>query len=267
MVKTPQSFTGFSPQAPNFLQELHRRNSKEWFEEHRPRFDALILTPFRALVQDLAGEVLKLDPQVETAPMVGRAISRVFRDTRFSKDKSYFRPAMWLVFKRSVKDFRDIPCFYFELTNEVYRYGVGFYEASSATMNALRRAIDEDPKPFQKISRDLVRQPEFALRGEEYKRPKRPELLPELAVWYNKKNIYVAKECSLEGDVFSRELIERLTKAFQFLNPVYQVLLAAAQAGQGAAVKESNSSAARIVRSATTNEQPSLAVLKYRGVK
>ncbi|MDN5987469.1 MAG: DUF2461 domain-containing protein, partial [Hafniaceae bacterium] len=74
-------FNGFTQQGLNFLQQVRIENSKDWFEEHRPIYDQHILTPFRALVDELAQPMLKIDPLFETRPAIGKTLSRIHRDT------------------------------------------------------------------------------------------------------------------------------------------------------------------------------------------
>lgn len=58
-------FQGFAQEGLNFLQQVRIENDKTWFEEHRFIYDRSILTPFRALVEDLPPLVLERDPQLE----------------------------------------------------------------------------------------------------------------------------------------------------------------------------------------------------------
>ncbi|MCO6560073.1 MAG: DUF2461 family protein, partial [Gilliamella sp.] len=85
------NFTGFSQAGLNFLQDAWIKNSKPWFEEHRAIYDNDLVKPFRLLVEQLTPEMLKIDEWFETRPAIGKTISRIHRDTRFSNDKSLYR--------------------------------------------------------------------------------------------------------------------------------------------------------------------------------
>jgi uncharacterized protein (TIGR02453 family) len=95
-----QPFSGFSQQGLNFLQQVRIENDKAWFDGNRDIYDRELLAPFRALVEQLAPGMLAIDPQFETRPAIGKTLSRIHRDTRFSHDKSRYRSRMWLTFKR-----------------------------------------------------------------------------------------------------------------------------------------------------------------------
>ncbi len=108
-----QPFSGFSQQGLNFLQQVRIENDKAWFDGNRDIYDRELLAPFRALVEQLAPGMLAIDPQFETRPAIGKTLSRIHRDTRFSHDKSRYRSRMWLTFKRPSKDWKDAPVYFF----------------------------------------------------------------------------------------------------------------------------------------------------------
>ena len=82
-----QQFNGFSQQGLNFLQQVRIENDKEWFEANRDVYDRELLTPFRSLVAELSPAMLAIDPLFETRPAIGKTLSRIHRDTRFSHDR------------------------------------------------------------------------------------------------------------------------------------------------------------------------------------
>ena len=94
-----------------------------------------------------------IDPEIEVAP--GRAVSRVFRDTRFSKDKSPYKTSHWITFKRPRKNWQNFPAFFFEISPDTYRYGMGFFSADRATMDRFREGLETNPSVFSREHRVL----------------------------------------------------------------------------------------------------------------
>ncbi|GAB7203030.1 hypothetical protein OS31_45190 [Dickeya oryzae] len=111
-------FNGFSVQTLTFLQQVRQQDSKEWFEEHRQEYNDQLLTPFRLLVDSLSIPMLQIDDHFETKPAVGKTLSRIHRDTRFSHDKSRYRDKMWFTFKRTHKDWTDAPVYFFRANTD-----------------------------------------------------------------------------------------------------------------------------------------------------
>lgn len=174
-----QPFSGFSQQGLNFLQQVRIENDKAWFDGNRDIYDRELLAPFRALVEQLAPGMLAIDPQFETRPAIGKTLSRIHRDTRFSHDKSRYRSRMWLTFKRPSKDWKDAPVYFFELGPDMLRYGLGYYSANKPTMDLFRHTLRQRPRPFLEVA--ACCRPPFELVGESYKRPLVKEQAAEIA--------------------------------------------------------------------------------------
>ena len=217
-------FDGFSPQTIDFLRNLSRNNNKPWFEAHRQEYETVLLNPFKNLVADLSEFMLAVDPNFEVRPAVNKTISRIYRDTRFSRDKSPFRSNMWLVFKRPIKDWQDAPGYFFELFADWYRYGMGFYAASRQTMDRFREVVDEDPDGFLEMVFPIFEENRFELRGETYKRPiggTRPEAVQ---TWVQRKSFYLVHDSPIDEGLFSSVLVGTLIQDFAHLAPLYEYI-------------------------------------------
>jgi uncharacterized protein (TIGR02453 family) len=136
MAEEERRFKGFSPKTLKFLRAIKANNNKAWFEAHRNDYEEYVLGPLRDLVTDLGDFMLDIDPRFEVEPAVNKTISRIYRDTRFSKDKSPFRSTVWITFKNRNKDWTTNVCgYFFELSMDSYRYGMGFYDAAPSIMS------------------------------------------------------------------------------------------------------------------------------------
>jgi len=215
----------FSVETIRFLREVHTQNSREWFERNRDVYQSHLLGPMQEMVIYLNEAMLDIDPRFETRPQVNRTISKIYRDTRFSRDKSLFKRAAWLVFKRPSPDWTRHPAFFFEITPDFYRYGMGYYQAVRATMDALRRRIDDNPSGFDRIIKPIMKSGWFTLEGDSFKRPLPCTHGPQIAQWYQKKSFYLTHHRSVDKDLFSPRLAETVKKRFKALKPLYQLLM------------------------------------------
>ncbi len=232
-----QRFSGFTPATLEFLQHLAANNNKAWFEAHRTEYEQHLLTPMKALVSELASPLLAIDPELVTTP--GRAISRIHRDTRFSRDKSPYKTTTWITFKRPLKEWQDAPCFFFELALESYRFGMGFYSAAKGTMDRLRERIERRPAEFQKAIDFYAGQEIFVLEGERYKRPLRPDLPDSLQEWHGRKNLYLVCNRQPDAALFTRRLVDDLRQGFILLAPFYDFLWRVKQAANRETLRKS----------------------------
>lgn len=215
-------FNGFDPQGLLFLQQVREENSKAWFEENRSIYDNLLVAPFRSLVSELGLTMLQIDDQFEIRPAIGKTLSRIHRDTRFSHDKSLYRSNLWLTFKRSSKNWTDAPTYFFEFGPDWWRYGLGYYSASRTTMTLFRDTIRDNPAHFLRTAACLT--PGFALEGESYKRPLLKEPA-DLADWYNRKSFAAIYESRDMDTLFTHGLVGILRQGFEQLAPLYHFLM------------------------------------------
>lgn len=223
------AFTGIPPQAMDFLAELGANNETAWFNAHKDDYKDLIQTPLRRLLAALAPAMLAMDPRFDTNPL-GAAVSRIRRDIRFSRDKSPYRIKQWISFKRPGEGWQDRPTFFLGFTPGGYRYGMGYYAASPATMTAVRAAIAARPHEFAGAAL-AAHAAGFTLEGESYRRPRRPEGLPEdlpdeVLAWFGLKTAYLCRSRPLEPLLHSAALVPEVAARFEGLAPLYRFLTA-----------------------------------------
>lgn len=217
-------FKGFTADALRFLFENKMHDSKEWYDAHKSEYKKLVYEPFTELVKELAPVMTEIDGSIITTP--SKLISRVRRDTRFTKDKSLYRDNVWIVFLRDKSRMSTSPCFWFELGQTGSSYGVGYYGAQTASMAAMREMITERHPAFMAALDAYEHQDEFTIGGETYKRSKFPDQPENLRQWLDRKNIYFQ---SVQNDfrlAFSSELPEVLKRGYLKLKPIYDFFLA-----------------------------------------
>jgi uncharacterized protein (TIGR02453 family) len=88
----------FSGETFRFFRDLARHNQKAWMDANRERYQQFIVQPFRRFFELMAPAVLQLDSRFDTCGRTGANFSRINRDIRFAKDKTPYRPQMYLRF-------------------------------------------------------------------------------------------------------------------------------------------------------------------------
>lgn len=221
---TDSTFSGFTPETFKFLLGLEFNNSKPWFEEHKPDYLKYVVEPFKLLVKDLSGHMLTIDPGFETRAEISKTISRIYRDVRFSKDKTPYKSSVWITFKRVGRDSVFDPCFFFEITPHLYRYGMGFYTTSKQAMDRLRALIDDNDSEFIKADKAYRKQNVFVMEGDRYKKLYNGEKPEELLEWYQRKNIYFMCTKKPEEKLYTRQIADDLRHDFGLILPLYKFL-------------------------------------------
>lgn len=215
----------FSDDSQKFLLENRINDSKLWFEEHRAEYEAFVLTPLRELVEDIRPAMAEIDPGLICEPKVGRSISRIFRDTRFSKDKSLFRDVMWCVFLRTKQE--NVPGFWFEIQPAGVRWGCGWYSTPPEVMEAIRALILENDAAAKRAMAAYKRQSVYTLEDERFKRARFPEESEERRLWLEQRSICFTAHSRDPEFIFSPNLARELGESFAILKPEYDFLMKA----------------------------------------
>lgn len=216
------NFNGFTADALKFLFENRLHNDKEWYDSHKDIYKETVYNPLAQLINELAPTMMEIDSQIITNP--SKIISRVRRDTRFTKDKTLYRDNAWFVFLRDKSTMSTSPCYWFELNQKGSSYGIGYYGAQTSSMTNMRDMIVNNHPLFLKALKCYEAQDQFLIGGDMYKRSKFPDQPENLKTWLDRKNIYF--EC-VQNDynlAFSKDLPDTLKKGFLQLKPIYDFL-------------------------------------------
>lgn len=152
-------FEGFSAKGLAFLAKLKKNNNRPWFQKHKEEYEELVRFPMRCLIAELALTMKDEAPEFEFHPM--KSIFRIYRDTRFSKNKAPYKTNIAATFEvRGDKSPIETPCFYLGIAPGDIFVGGGLYIPNGAQLKKIRHAIatrsDEyvgiiESKRFKKI--------------------------------------------------------------------------------------------------------------------
>ncbi len=206
----------------DFLIENRLQNSREWFLAHKKEYQKLVRKPLLELLAQLEETVLQIDPEIVTAPTT--ALSRVNRDTRFTKDKSLYRDVVWCVYRRDKKVY-EAPCALFaEFSPMGIQLGCGYWKTPPAVMAAVREMVLADHPAFCKAAAVLENHPNFVLDGDRYKRPRYPDQPKHKQDWLELKSVAVTAHSQDFDLLFSDSLGQAVSEAFTTVAPIYHFL-------------------------------------------
>ncbi|MGP8134676.1 MAG: DUF2461 domain-containing protein, partial [Thermoplasmata archaeon] len=135
---------GFTKETLRFLGELARNNDRDWFEANKPRYEDHVRAPSAAFVRAVGERLGTISRHlVADDRAVGGSIMRIYRDVRFSKDKSPYRTAVGIHFMHEGIATRDdnLPGFFFRLSpGESWVYA-GIWHPESVRLRKIREAI------------------------------------------------------------------------------------------------------------------------------
>lgn len=204
-----------------FLLSMNRFNdSKPFYEEHKEEIKQGVTVPLRQIAAELSDDMLDLDANMNTNPVY--QVSRVRRDTRYTKDKRLYRENMWVMFMRPKKETRVYPCMWFEVKPDSWYCGVGHYDAPADLMALTRKNLIERKDEFLKAVNSVTKTG-AQYCAQLYKRPK--ENCPEgLEQYYNAKYFCFIYESHDMAKLESSEIIDELRKIYKKFAPMYDFL-------------------------------------------
>lgn len=156
------SFPGFRPAAVRFFRDLAASNTRPWFEANRDIYEREVKAPMMLLVEEVDARLGDLAPEFTGSPK--KNVYRIHRDVRFSKDKSPYKvnAACWWGHRdaaRGQEGAHPGAGLYYELNATGPYAAGGTWMPGRPTLNAIRRAIVEDPDAFAALvaARPFVR--------------------------------------------------------------------------------------------------------------
>ena len=167
------AFQGFPKDLSGFLSELAKNNDKAWFDANKPRFAESVQQPMFAFMEALSPRMAKISASIVIDPKKsGGSMQRIFRDTRFSKDKSPYHTHVAAIFRHEVGKKVPAPGFYLRIDTSKVTVGSGIWQPEGAAVLAIRTAIVDDAKRWQRLRKDAKFRELFGeLQGESLKRP------------------------------------------------------------------------------------------------
>jgi uncharacterized protein (TIGR02453 family) len=163
------AFPGFSPDALAFLRQLKRNNRREWFQPRKAQYESLIKAPMLELVAALNAEFNRFAPDYVTPPE--KAVYRIYRDTRFSPDKTPYKTHIAAIFPRRTATKREGAVFYLHFTEKDLLAFGGVYAPSRDELLAYRALLAEGYKEFEATLQDKrLRKTLGGLQGEQLTR-------------------------------------------------------------------------------------------------
>ena len=214
--------TYFTPDFIQFLRELPANNNRDWFHANKKQYETAVKQPFEKFIADFI-EALKIEGLPLGDVKAKDCIFRIYRDVRFSKDKSPYKIHVSALIsptgRKSVNGFG----IYLEFSGEHVRLYSGAYMPSTELLQNIRQKIYDEPKRFEKLISDELFVDSFGeIRGEQNKRINKPftEMVEKQPLILNKQ-FYYFREYKPEI-VLREDLLTILVQDFNIIHPLNQ---------------------------------------------
>lgn len=197
-----------------FLKDLAKNNNRPWFKEHKDRYDAA-LQNMKDLMQSIEAELNKVD-EIES-----QKVFRVYRDVRFSKDKSPYKTYFGGSFTRATAARRGGYYLGIQPGGQSMIAG-GFWNPNKEDIKRVRDEIALDDKELRKIiSRKSFKDLFGTLEGEELKRVPRGYNKDHPAGDLLKKKQYLCYRKASDTEVCSPDFLSKITQTYKGMRPFF----------------------------------------------
>ena len=206
-----------------FFKELSQNNHKEWFHANKKRYEQDVKEPFLQLLEELLPTLIEWDRRI--LPDAKKALFRINRDVRFSKDKSPYNLVMKAGFSPNGKK-SVFPGYYLGIDADSVHVGGGLFMIQPPELKKVRACIADDPDAFLKIvTSNKFSQKLGRLKGDKAKRIDK-ELLPavEKTEFIYNKQIYAMAKAPLQEHYNSAQLPEFIISHFKEIKPLNTLL-------------------------------------------
>ncbi|MFN7924818.1 MAG: DUF2461 domain-containing protein [Bryobacteraceae bacterium] len=139
------AFPGFPPEMPTFFRGLKKNNNREWFQARKEVYETKVKAPMADLMNALNGELAQVAPDYVTDPAKG--IYRIYRDTRFAKDKTPYKDHVGGLFFHRVLG-KPAAALYVGASDKEVEVAGGFYMPGPDEMLAVRTLLAERHEEF-----------------------------------------------------------------------------------------------------------------------
>ena len=211
----------FSPAFFRFLRDLKTHNDREWFAGQKDRYVADVETPMLEFIRDFGPRLHKISRAYVADPRrMGGSMFRIYRDTRFSSDKSPFKTWMAARFPHEARKKTDsVPAFYLHLAPREAFGGGGVYHVETPALTRIRRHIVDKPKQW-----DAVLATGLEIEGERLSRPpagfdRDHRHVEDL----KRKSLYAGSDFT-EQQVIAPDFLDRYVEACERAAPLLEFL-------------------------------------------
>jgi uncharacterized protein (TIGR02453 family) len=187
-------FEGFPKQGLQFLRKLKRNNTRAWFENHKQEYEEFLKLPMQSFIFSLQPYFAAFAPEFDLSPK--RSIFRIYRDIRFSNDKTPYKThiAAHFVLRGKEKGFVGSGYYFHIEPGEVF-IGGGIYMPDSDQLKGIRKALAQHSDEFLSIIDSRRFKKRFGkLEGNRLQRiPKGYEESHPMAEWLKLKQFFAGK--------------------------------------------------------------------------
>jgi uncharacterized protein (TIGR02453 family) len=221
-------FEGFPRECIDFFRELARNNTTTWFDEHKSEYEKYVIKPARLFITDMGDRLHAIVPDINADPRVNRSIFRIYRDTRFSGDKTPYKTHLGIWFWEGAAPRMECSGFYFHLEPERIMLGSGMYRFPENKLDKFRNYVltNKHGDELSRIVSEITAIGRASLGGVHYKRiPRGYDSSHPNASFLLHDGLWAGMESAIPEELFSSALLDYCLERFIHTLPIHRWLV------------------------------------------
>ena len=210
----------FTPELFKFLKELRAHNERGWFEGNKARYETAVRDPFSSLIAAIGPPLRKINPAIVADPrLVGGSMMRIYRDIRFSRDKSPYKVSVAAHFSHKMGKKAPAPAYYLHFEPGNSMIGAGMWHPPPAALTQIRDAIVADPRRWKRVTSDGPFRSSCGMMGESLKRPPAGYDAAHPMIEDLKRKDFITSAALTDEEVCAPDLLETIVGSFRATAP------------------------------------------------
>ncbi|MCL2658227.1 MAG: DUF2461 domain-containing protein [Betaproteobacteria bacterium] len=220
----------FSADTFTFLRELQNHNRREWFEANKSRYEALVREPALDFIEAMAPALAKFAPQFRAdARKMGGSLMRVYRDTRFARNKTPYKTNIGIQFRHTLGKDVHAPGFYVHIADdeEGCFFAAGCWRPEADALWKIRQAVADKPEKWLAVRDDKKFTRHWTLGGDSLQRPPRGFAADHVAIDDLRRKDFIALASLSAEEVTTRDFAKLAGRRFAETAPLMSFLCGA----------------------------------------
>ncbi len=210
-----------TPELFRFFRRLKKNNNREWFQKNKARYEAEVRDPLLELISDFEPRLHKLSPHLIADPRPnGGSLFRIYRDIRFSKDKTPYKTAAGVHFRHEDRKDAHAPGFYLHLEPGGVFAASGIWRPDGPTLKKIRDAIVGGPKSWKRAVTGKAFRARCKLEGDQLSRPPRGYDPEHPFIEDLKRKDFITSISFTEKQACAGDFVSKLTQAYRTMKPL-----------------------------------------------
>ncbi|MHC4390315.1 MAG: DUF2461 domain-containing protein [Planctomycetota bacterium] len=215
----------FDPKLFKFIRDLKKNNDRDWFQKNKKRYEQYVKEAAFSFIEAFAEPLHKISPHFTAIPKAtGGSLFRIYRDTRFGKDKSPYKTHVGIHFRHEQAKDAHAPGFYLHLAPEGCFAGMGIWHPDGPALKAIRHAIVDNSAAWKRLLKSKTFNRDLELVGDSLKRPPRGYDKEHPLIDDLRRKDFIATTKVSRKDVLSPGFVKQYTQLCKASKPLMKFL-------------------------------------------